>query len=92
MDNSKEKTCEDCRFYKQHYIKTATGFSFTLYGHCCNKNIDLRNKTKIRENCEYWQPIEIQIAERRKNLISNIRELVKRLDAVCEVLLDDEQN
>lgn len=89
METTKEKTCENCRFYKQHYVKTSAGYLCTLYGHCSNDNVKFRNKTERRKNCEYWQTIEIQINNRKKELTDNIKILVKHLDAVCEVLLHD---
>ena len=89
METTKEKTCENCRFYKKHYIKTSSGYSATGCGHCCNGKTHFINKTKIRENCEYWQPAELQKTELEEKLIDKLKSLVKRLDAVCKVLIDD---
>ena len=89
METTKEKTCEDCRFYLKHYIKRPYGFTPINCGHCVNDHFNVRSKPTLRENCEYWQPAELQKTELEEKLIDKLKSLVKRLDAVCEVLIDE---
>ena len=92
METAKEKTCENCRFYLQHYVRTGYGYASTNCGHCiCDELNDKRSKNRytLQNNCEYWQPIEIQKAKRKQRLKEQIKYLAKYLIAVSEVLIDD---
>ena len=89
METAKEKTCENCRFYLQHYVKSSNGYTAIYCGHCVNDNFNARSKLSVRKNCEYWQPVELRKTEFKEKLINKLKILAKRLDAVCEVLIDD---
>ncbi len=91
MDNTKQKTCENCKFYLQHYYKSTRGYAKTL-GHCKNDKLQpmfFKKAFSLRSNCKYWQAMDEQISKYKENLKSKLMRLAKELEAVCEVLLDD---
>lgn len=90
--DTKEKTCEKCRFYLQHYIKTNHGFSTVSCGHCVNNYIHWAAKQRIRatmQGCERWEPMQIQIEERQKSFKENIEKIANYFESICKVLESD---
>ncbi len=92
MDNSKDKTCKNCEFYLKHYFRSTQGYRETL-GHCLNdklRPVFFRKAFSIQHDCKYFKPADNEILQ--QGLKMNLQALAKRLDAVCEVLLDEEKN
>lgn len=92
MENKKEKTCKNCRFFEVHYIKQVRGFILTGFGHCNNTTLRTTNKYKIRQDCKHWQPAELHNTKLNERITVKLEKLTKQLSAVCEVLLDDNKN
>ena len=62
-----EKNCNNCRFFLKHY--TINNLRFTnVGGHCINTELcgKLKNRVLFEINCNYWEPYEIQVKERRE--------------------------
>jgi len=51
-----EKTCENCKHFRIHYVRISKGYGKTRSGHCVYPKSKLRYKdTKA---CEYWKQID----------------------------------
>lgn len=90
MDNSKDKTCKNCEFYLKHYFRSTQGYRETL-GHCLNaklRPVYFKKAFSLQHDCEYFKPAEDN--KLQEKLENNLQRLAKELEAVCEVLLDEE--
>lgn len=90
MDNSKDKTCENCEFYLKHYFRSTQGYRETL-GHCLNdklRPVFFRKAFSLQHDCKHFNPADNK--KLKEDLKSNLQRLAKELEAVCEVLLDEE--
>ena len=69
-----EQTCENCRYYLQHYAKIDTYFTKVFCGHCTNPLAKARDKRKkYNIVCEHWEPIEIRERERKESIERTLR-------------------
>ncbi len=92
MENT--QTCQNCRYFAAHYVKLARGyFSCTgNCGHCTNENLPFQRPQIIAKRhleCEYWEPLQIQIDERRKNIIDFLYKMAERIEEIACILKDD---
>ncbi len=53
MTRSDQATCESCRYFKRHYIRTDSGFHELYEGHCTRT---LKRK-ELDETCRQFEPI-----------------------------------
>ena len=67
-ETENEKSCKNCRYYLQHYIKYNTQFVNVCCGHCINPNFKNSRKTRPLELCGFWENIEIKKEERKKSI------------------------
>ena len=84
---TEQKTCENCVYYLQHYIKENTSYQSIFCGHCVNNRFDgrLRKTDKI---CEYYQKRN-KIKEKKAQLKSAAEYLAfisERLNELTEAL------
>ena len=89
-----EKICNNCRYYLAHYIKGQRGLRELCEGHCINDELYRkrnRSRYKLYDNCEYWEPIAIQKAERRKSIKQILRDMEKSLEDIKMILQSDEE-
>lgn len=93
--NDEKQTCRNCKYYTVHFAKNNSGFYNVVgCGHCINRNLPLRESHKIiryERFCPQWQPMKIQLAERKNNLLENINLLCERLTELILILQDDLQ-
>ncbi len=85
-----EKNCNNCRFFLKHY--TINNLRFTnVGGHCINTELcgKLKNRSIVRNNCNYWEPYEIQVKERREKMQNTIRKMEKELSNILLILKND---
>lgn len=90
MNTTKEKACENCEFYLKHYYRSTQGYRETL-GHCLNaklRPVYFKKAFSLQHDCEYFKPADNK--KLKEDLKSNLQRLAKELEAVCEVLLDEE--
>ncbi len=91
MDNSKDKTCKNCEFYLKHYFRSTQGYRETL-GHCLNaklRPVYFKKAFSLQHDCEFFKPAEDN--KLQEKLENNLQRLAKELEAVCELLLDNEK-
>lgn len=94
MENEK-RLCTNCRHFIQYYLKNRSGtFSrISGRGHCVNgENISAYQSQKhILKNfpCDFWEPEEIQIAQRRECIAKTLRDMKKHLKEIAFILKDD---
>ena len=80
----------------RYYVKNKNG-SFSRIprcGHCVNgdKIPAYRSQKQILKNeaCEFWEPEEIQITERRESIKAMLRHMKKKLEEIALALQDDQ--
>jgi len=84
MDTEIEKSCKNCRYYCQHYVKSDKKFVAANCGHC-KKRVG-----KSLEICRHWESMEIVLEKRKRSIINTIEDMAKRLNEITEVLTDNE--
>lgn len=89
MEN--KKSCDNCRYFYQHYYvsKHVKLTRVTGNGHCTNDNLTKTASRKIilkQHICEFWEPAETLIAERRENVYNLILKMKQRLDELAAIL------
>ncbi|MDE7159032.1 MAG: hypothetical protein K2N74_05600 [Clostridiales bacterium] len=89
-----KKTCDNCKYYTQRYIKKLTCF-LNVGGHCTNPELrDALAKKKLPwrgdGECDRWESVEIVKAERRKEISETLRDMEKHLKEIALILKDDE--
>lgn len=91
MATEKEKRCENCEFYLQHYAKIKKLVYPIFCGHCvCDsyKHAKTRGPNYV---CEFWKKRKISIEKRRKREVAEaLVEISYRLDDLKEYLTDRE--
>jgi hypothetical protein len=89
---NEEQTCENCRYYLQHYAKIDTCFTKVFCGHCTNTLAKARDKRKkYHIVCEHWEPIEIREQERKEAIERTLRNMAKQIESIAMILKDDEK-
>ena len=83
MEN--EKSCTNCKYYVQYYIKNRLKFSKISHGHC-SKNI--RKKLVL---CKFWEDIETKKEYRKKKIKEMLSDMTESLNQIALVLKDDEE-
>lgn len=87
-----EKTCENCKFYIEHYYKVKTSFQKMHDGHCTNDALNpprKRNKFQLYENCAHWESNEEQKSEKKESIKSVLKDMRDRLIQIEKILSDD---
>ena len=83
--------CRNCRYYLEHYIKSEQSL-FTIDGHCINSEIRKKYppaKFSLRETCECWEPMQIQIEERKQSICYVLKRMQENLEEIALILKDD---
>lgn len=84
--NTKDKTCNNCAFFCQHFSYTHNSYHIINYGHCLN---DLRIKATQRVRltvCEQWKPKDEVIAKRKESVANSLITLSKRVDEILSMI------
>lgn len=83
-----KKSCDNCRYYSQHYTKQGTGYGSVCCGHCLHDNV--RNyKRQPLELCQHWESLTLKKKERKQNIKEAIISMSERLNELTEILKDD---
>lgn len=90
--NPPEKICTNCRYFVQHYRKSYNTFRAVHCGFCERRTLTPREKRSFPSiiDCADWEPMEIQLDERRQNIVYALHDIDERLKIISEILLDDE--
>ena len=85
----KEKSCENCRYFSQHYSIQETWYGTVNCGHCLN--VEKKIKRKPDELCELWENIAIKKEEREKSIEEILRHMSKRINEIAIILTNDKE-
>lgn len=81
---TENKTCENCKYGKEHYILGFNGlFLKTKYMHCANGKVtdkQFERRHNGKEDCIYWLPFELQV----ENAEQKIKCLLTRMNTQLE--------
>ena len=80
-----EKSCENCRYFAQHYVKERAGYHAAKCGRCTNINRKKLNPVL----CERWADNTVKKEERKKAIKDILEFMSDRLDEIAAVLKDD---
>lgn len=87
-------TCSNCKYFKRHYVVSATGlFSAIGTGHCANADIkrNLSDKHTLKnEGCDLWQPYELQKLRVQYGIEQYLIRISETIDNILAVLRDAE--
>ena len=87
----KESKCRNCRYYLVHYVKSKVRL-IPIDGHCINeefRKLHPRRTCDFVEKCGFWEPMEIQIEERRRDIERVLEGMEQRLKDISLILKDD---
>lgn len=72
------KTCENCRFFRRHYVKRSDRFVAVEFGHCASGEMRFNRHLQYRKivNCALWEMAEEKLSEETtvKKLLEEIEE------------------
>lgn len=80
-----ERNCDNCRYYKEHYIKHTTYF-LRIGGHCTNSQLKVK---KWKSDCKFWETIEIRRAERKEAIKVTLKKMEQHLADIVAILKDE---
>ena len=86
-----EKTCENCRYFSQHYAKDNTSYHSICCGHCLNRELAQKDKKKRQyiRACEFWEPVEIRKEERKECIKNTLRFMAQRIEEIAMILKEE---
>lgn len=88
------KNCKNCRYYRAHYGLDLYGSFYLLpEGHCVSGKLPQRTADKILSRngvCEYWEPEEKRVRERKENIAVVIQKMKDQLDQIAIALVTDQ--
>lgn len=87
-ENMCQRSCNNCRYYSQHYSKQGTKFRTVNCGHCLYKSV--RNyKSRPLVLCEHWEDIAVKKEERKESIIETLRYMAEHINEIAVILKDD---
>lgn len=85
--------CDDCRFFARYYIKRESGSLGETNSGYCKINGQAKNAILKRNNktyiCENWEKKEIQVSQRRENIIDTLSNMAKQIHEIAMILQSD---
>ncbi len=89
--NNKNKSCENCAHFFQHYGWICSQFQTIYCGHCIKRKLTPKEKRSFpfSEGCEEWQPKEQEIAKRKESIQDTLRFMTERIDEIAMLLESD---
>ncbi len=79
-----ERQCANCRFYSAHYIKYKAHLR-QVGGQCFNPKVKTANPQSA---CKEWESDELQKLSERRQILSDIKDMQKRLEEIAMILKD----
>lgn len=74
------KSCENCRYFMQHYVWSANAISKANCGHCkLNTNPKKPVKNICIHKCEKWEPRSIRKQEQKENIKKILLDMSERI-------------
>ena len=93
MKNEK-KTCENCKYFLQHYVRSYAIYHKVCCGHCTHHDLprkerSARDCSKIYRACSLWESNEPLKAERREYITDVLYNMAQRVEDIAVILKDD---
>ena len=88
--------CRNCAYFVKHYANLHGDF-YEVVGcmHCINQDLTTTERTKRMHNlvvCEYWQPMQIQVQQRREDIQETLQDMSDCLKDIATILKEDNKN
>lgn len=80
-----EQTCENCKFYSQHYAIKGNCL-LALDKGCCHKKVATKSMTKSTDTCEHWQDNHNKTVEQEMAITDYIKSIHKKLNSIDLIL------
>jgi len=80
-----EKSCSNCRHFRQYYIKRNLSYFSIALGRCERKKND---KTNFLAVCEYWEDAAVLQEERKKHAVDLLNGISKSLEELVLIFKD----
>lgn len=90
--NTIKNDCEHCASGAMHYYNLNGIFRQTNCLHCIHGKMTIREKEsrlRNRKKCEYWQPEQILIGKRDKNIELLLLDIAHKLQDVAQILKEE---
>ncbi|MCL2676038.1 MAG: hypothetical protein FWE84_05615 [Firmicutes bacterium] len=87
---NQQKTCENCRYFCQHYSKQKITYEKVFCGHCVYNGVKNYNSRPFKP-CRHWETIGDR-KERRKESIKKTIEFMSESLKEMALILKDEEN
>ena len=86
-----EKTCDTCKYYREHFVKKGTRL-YPVGGHCVNFNLTAHKRKAYNPNndCKFWEKGANQKEGRRQAIKNVLRKMQKTLEQIAIILKDDD--
>lgn len=83
-----EKSCENCSFYIQHYVKRNIEYMKTASGHCGKRKANGQYRN-VDKPCEFWE-INGGQEEKRQTIIKVVlKDMARQINEIAAILKDD---
>lgn len=82
-----EKSCLNCAYYVQHYVKNKTRFHKISYGHCIH---DKKRKSEA-ELCKYWELNDTKIEDIKEPIIGKLSLMCNQINEMIQILKEPDQ-
>lgn len=92
MEEQKENTCGNCKYYVRYYTKRNTCYHASFYGYCTIVKNTKKSKEKGTWNpaCTLWESASLLQAERVASIKSELRSMAKSLREISSILKEEE--
>lgn len=85
--------CTECAHFVKHYANLHGKF-YLVSGckHCVNNKLSVNERDKRMSNkvkCEYWQPEQKQIDERKRRIEEYLVRTANQLQEIAQILKED---
>lgn len=80
------KSCENCKYYVEHYFWWKYKFIRTACGHCAiNPNTKKFCKTlPLKNGCEKWENEDIKYIERNNSIVNTLQDALKQINYLIQ--------
>lgn len=88
------KSCYNCRYFKQHYILFKDKIQPVSCGHCLERKIKAKELSKFpfKEGCELWALKKVDIDKRKERLAVILKNMAREIHNIALMLKEEELN
>lgn len=80
-----DKSCANCRYFSQHYVKRSLTLIQTDCGTCWRSSIRTDKKQRITL-CDFWEYNDVDVEEKKQRVKNTLMDISKRLDDLTIIL------